>query len=250
MIAAATWLPTAYGYSLEATGAVGEVTWYRSSHWPDGRSSSRKLGTGASTIDLTVPLDGATVSYTAVDSAGTASVTVTPAVPTKPVLGLVAGGELPAVEVVVESLHEQEVTARGVFHDVLDRNEPYYEPMRPIDKHGEMSLLLAHPPGGFPGASLSRLRALLRTGQPLMLRTLCNDKVEDLAFAALRWTEGHTGTRHGPDRRTAVSWRAVSPVWGDEIAVAGRVWAMVPPEFPTWADAAANGTWLDMVEGR
>lgn len=247
----ATWLPDVYGYRLEATGNVGTPTWYRSAYWTDGRFRNASLGTGNPRHDLNVPLDAPTVIYTAVDGADIVELEVTPPAATMPVLGLLDRTDVPAAEVVVESLQEQSVEARTVYYDVLDRNEPFYQTMRPASRTGTMVLFVKHPGGPFPGKMLDRMRKMLRTGEPMVLRTTCNDRVQDLLFIFQRWTESQVGeaNRHGPDRRVTVEWRAVDPSWADPVT-SGRVWALVPKEFSTWTDVVAQvPTWADLVSG-
>ena len=253
MTVAAEWLPGPRGYRVTQSTPTGEVTWYRSVTWDDGRASNVLLGGGATRTDLTVPLDGGTVTYTAADDAG---VEVTPGMvppqPATPVLGLPHDPYTTAVEVVVETMREQITQGRTVFYDILDRNEPYMEPLPPVDRSGVMVLRLEHPGGGFPGPTLAALRRIQRTGQPLMLRTTCNERVEDLSFAWMEWTETAFGfgNEHGPDRKASITWRAVDPLWGEEVVLVGRVWAQVPVEFPTWGDVVAGvPTWGDLVGG-
>lgn len=245
----ATWLPTVYGYRLDAAGAVGAPVWYRSAYWSDGRFSNQTIGTGVQIHDLMVPLDGATVTYTAIDGADIAEATVAPpSIPT-PVIGLIGYPEIAAAEVIVESSREQNVAGRPIFHDVLDRNEPFVETQRPIERTGQMTLRLTHTGGVFPGTMLTRLRAMLRFGGIMMLRTLCTDRVEDLVFVFTSWSEQQIGdgNEHGPSRKVVIDWRAVDPLWGAEISMSTRVWGMVPSEFPSWTAVVAGvPTWGDL----
>jgi hypothetical protein len=247
----ATWLPDVHGYKLTATGGTGVPTWYRSCYWPDGRFRNAGIGTGLPAYDTNVPIDGPTVVYTAIDGALTGEKTVKPPTHALPVLGLFDRTDMPAAEVVVESFREQSVTARTVYYDILDRNEPFIQTMRPAARTGSMTLHVAHPGGAFPNPTIDRLRKMLRTGERMTLRTTCNDRVEDLLFIFERWTEMQVGSgnHHGPDRKIEIEWRAVDAMW-DTLAVAGRVWAMVPGEFATWTDVVAQvPTWDDLVAG-
>lgn len=247
----AEWLPTVYGYKL-TTDQVGP-RWYRGDVWPDGRTQNTDLGTGNPVTDLMVPLDGATVTYTAVTTVGEEDIQVTPPEAVKPVLGLPNRPDIPAAQVTVQTAREFEVQGRSYVYEVLDRNVPLVEPEPPIDRQGEMVLRMEHPVGAtYPGKVLRDVRAMLRTGEPFHLRSTCHERVDSVSAVAVSFTETAFGdnNEHGPSRLITIQWRAVEPLWGDNLVIAARIWATVPIEFATWADVPAQvATWDELAYG-
>jgi len=249
----ATWDDRTKSYTLSTT-MPGTVTWWRTSNYPDGRYTFDPLGTGNPILDIMVPLEtGVQVTWTASIGTEDESLTVVPPVQPLPVLSALVDPPLPtAVGVVVVSQREYEVVGRSVLYEVLDRTVPYIDYQPPSDISGELVFRFDHPGGPFPGPALAAFRDLIRSGMPLMLRTLCNGRVSTISFAPTGMEESHigSGNHHGPDRDATLKYRLIEPLWGDRLRIAGRLWFEVPMEFATWADVPASvATWDALVAG-
>jgi hypothetical protein len=252
MTITATWNPTSYTYTL-TTALTGTVSWWRTVVWPDGRTLGLSLGTGNPVTDTTVPLNGGLVTWYANNGTTQEQLSLTPPSPAGPILSVPSDPGLPAAMVTVLTQREWTVRGRAYLYEVLDRNTPWVEPMPPIERTGELVLRLEHPDHqAFPGTVLARVRNMLRTGKPMLLRTVCHTRVETISFIPLDWTETHLGEPnvHGPDRTATITWQAVEPLYGDDIKVAGRLWWQVPVEFGTWDQLRATGlTWDELAAG-
>lgn len=251
MTATATWDPVGATWTLTTT-LPGTATWHRTTLGAAGEYTYRRIGTGSTLIDPAAPVDGSQISWTAANGYDDQTVTVHPDPGPGPVLSVPAMPALPAATVTVLTLRAYEVTGRPYFYDVLGRSTAWLEPQPPIERTGELVLDLPHTGAAFPGDTLRQVRDILRTGQPVLLRSTCQQRVETVGFAVLSFTETHPGqgNSHGPDRRITIRWRAVEPLWGDEGATVARLWMEVPQEFPTWDDVKASGlTWDELAYG-
>lgn len=254
MTATATWQASYHGYRLSTTMG-GTIDWWRTTTWFDGRSLSVAAGQGNPFDDPMVPIapDGSTTYY-AQSSLGTQESVggLTPPPSTYPILNIPSDPLVAAVQVTVQTQREWSVSGRTAFYDVIGRNIPYVEPLPAIDRTGQIVLRQEHPGGGFPGQALTAVRDMLKTGKPMLLRTVCPERVETLAFVATEWTEVHFGdpNAHGPSRMVDITWRAVEPLFGDDVQVAANLWFQVPGKYGTWAQLEATGlTWDQLAWG-
>ena len=252
MAITAEWSATYYGYEL-TSALAGAVSWWKVTNWPDGRVLSIAAGTGNPLRDTMVPTSpGAVTTYYAQAASGAEQITLTPPAFAEPLLNVPSDISQHGSPVVVQTQREYTVTGRTAVYEVLDRDVPWVEPMAPIDRRGQLVLRMEHPGGAFPGNRLRYVREMLRTGQPMLLRTTCNERVETLSFIAESWTEVHVGqpNSHGPDRLIDISWRAVEPLWGEEARPAGVLWFAVPVRYGTWDQVKATGkTWEELAWG-
>jgi hypothetical protein len=254
MTITATWNTVYIGPSVTTT-LPGAIQWWRVTNWPDGRVLSVSAGAGNPLLDTQYPLSpgGATTYYAQSDSgASESSAVFTAPVIDHPILGVPSDPTQQAQPVVVLTQREWTVTGRTAIYEVLGRTVPWVEPIPPIERRGQLVLRMEHPGGGFPGTALDRVRDMLKTGKPLQLRTVCPERVETISFVMTSVTEVHVGqpNAHGPDRLVDISWQAVEPLYGEDIAVAKRLWFQVPIEFGTWADVEASGlSWDELAWG-
>lgn len=253
MAITATWNSVYHGFHL-STDLAGTIAWWRNTNWADGRSLSVSVGTGNPIDDTMVPLaaGASSIYYAQSNSGGTNSLAALPPEHAAPVLSMPSDPTFQAHEVTVQTQREWTVTGRTAIYEVLGRSVPWVEPIPPIERRGQLVLRMEHPGGGFPGMVLDGVRDMLKTGKPLLLRTVCPERVESISFVATSVTEVHLGqpNAHGPGRLVDISWQAVEPLYGEDIEVVKRLWFMVPVEFPSWAAVEASGlTWDQLVYG-
>lgn len=189
-------------------------------------------------IDRWAPL-GVPVSYYWVDSDGVQQPPPVTVDAPGPVLSSATGsGTVPVVVVTQPPLRWE---ARSVAHDVLYRPDPVVT-VAPARYHSATLRLHCPEP-----VHRGNLRALLARGEPLILRAVCRDAVDDVTFLPLRWTEELvSASQPGGGRWVDVEYQAVMdnpsgyrplPDWSwTALEAAYDSWSAVEAAYPSWAD--------------
>jgi hypothetical protein len=201
------------------------------------------VGTERVTIDRWAPL-GVPLLYYWQDADGlqVASDPIT-LVADRPVLSSATGSGFALVTVVTQPPLRWE--ARSVAHDVLYRPEPVVT-VAPARYHSATLRLHVADMVARIG-----LRALLARGEPLILRTMCGDAVDDVTFLPLRWTEELvSASRPAGARWMDIEYQAVMdnptayrplPDWSWEaLEAAYESWAAVEAAYATWDQVEAG----------
>ena len=183
-----------------------------------------EIGTGVDLIDRLVPLN-LQMYYTAiddVDSAVAGPITVASA---KPVLSSTRSGA--ARQVVIVAQQPQSWSARSVWHPIIDRTDGPVVSIFPMEfRAGTMTLDLAD------RDERNDLLGMLRPGDPLILRSICPDRVDELTFLALEVSDPYvTDGAWSSGQRLEIRYQSVAtepaayappPEWSYQAALAAH----------------------------
>ena len=164
-------VPSLWAVRLEATGATGQVDWYRRRLGRDTKVGSTQ---GDGVLFDYMPELNVTYDYTAVDDTGSDSVpgVIVPA--DGPVLSSTTSAI--AHRVTVVRIRPFRVFGRSVAHDILGRTDPVVTIHPSTYPEFDLQLLLR-------GAQdRDTLLPLLELGEPLVIRSNCPDRVPTRVF--------------------------------------------------------------------
>lgn len=211
------------------------TTWVR----PSGAGADVRVG-----IDGQIPLNTPT-AYHVTDSAGA----VLDAGPytiaaDAPILSD-ATDPTRYASVVVVSQPPNEWEAGSVSWDVLGQAAPYVSVLPMRLREGTIELLER------TRAERAGLRALLAPGNPMLLRAVCPDAVDDMTFIVEHAREELVDEQRPPGHRIlALDYRAVSADLGPVTTVPGRTYASLLTEAPTYDDVLFRyATYADVLTG-
>ena len=235
LTATATEVAGKWSVQLSASGSVGSVTWFR-----DVSQRITEVGTGTSVIDRTVPLN-TEVYYEAVDDADSAVAGPITIASEYPVLSSSQSGAAHQVTVVAQQ--PQSWQARSVWHPILDRTDgPIVSIFDAEWRAGTLVLQL-----GTDRALRGNLIQMLMVGDPLIIRATCPERVDDLTFLPLDWTDPYiVDGQWGSGQRLEIRYQSVSaepPAWvappewtyGD-VLISHAAYSDLLPVYPTYSD--------------
>ena len=182
-------VPAMWGVRLVATGAEGPVSWSRD----DGAADPVPVATGVEVIDRTAPLNQPLV-YIAEDGSTRAEADPVTIAATAPILGSLLSPE--TLPVVVEQYRPLRWEGTSTIHKVLGAHEPYVSVGEAASPSGTLVIRAA------TGGDRLALVRLLSSGEPMLLRTTCPDRLDTLRFVAAGWEDpfASDGARQGTSR--------------------------------------------------
>jgi hypothetical protein len=150
-----------------------------------------------------------------------------------------------AVPVVVQRDHENEREARGVIYDVIERESPAVAiaPMR--FPSGDLVLRV-------PQEDRAALDDLIRSGEPLSLRTPHPESSDDKTFMVLRFAQ-RAALDDLPKgyREVTLSYQVIEDDLGPFYTGADNTWTAVQGAHATWTDVLVTyATWADVRRNR
>ena len=231
-------VPGKYAVRATASGATGTVEWVR-----DQSGRQTFIGIGTDIVDRMVPLNTA-VNYVAiddVDSAVSAEITVAS---TRPVIASSMYGTTHQVTVIAQQPNRWR--ARSVWHPVLDRTDgPVVSIFDAEWREGNMTLALED------RTQRHDLIDLLMAGDPLILRSPCPERVDDLTVLPLEWSDPYiTDGQWGSGQRLQIRYQSVTaeppaymppPEWTyDDVLTAHATYTEVLGVYATYSDLLAK----------
>ena len=221
-----------------ASGAVGTVEWVR-----DESGRQTFVGAGTDIVDRMVPLN-TEVIYVATDDTATAQSAPITVDSTHPVLASTMYGTTHQVTVIAQQPNSWR--ARSVWHPVLDRTDgPVVSIFEAEWREGNMTLALAD------RNERHDLIDLLMNGDPLILRSACPDKVDDLTILPLEWSDPYVvDGQWGSGQRLQIRYQSVTdeppaymppPAWTyDDVLIEHATYSEVLGTYATYADLLAK----------
>jgi hypothetical protein len=219
-------VPGAWSVRLTASGATGGVQWVR-----DEAGRETVIGTGLDVVDRYAPLN-TLLYYIATDDTATAVSAPITISSEYPVLASSMYGTSRQVTVVAQQPNSWR--ARSVWHPVLDRADgPVVSIFEAEWREGSMVLGLAD------RDERHDLIGMMMRGDPLILRTTCPDRVDDLTILPLEWSDPYiTNGRFDSGQRLDVRYQSVTP----------EPPAYVPPPEWTYSEVlAAHATYSEVL---
>ena len=226
LTATATEVPGTWAVRLTATGATGTVQWVR-----DESGRQTVIGTGTDVIDRLVPLN-TPVIYVATDDTATAVTSEVTVASDYPVLSSSMFGT--ARQITILAQQPNTWSARSVWHPILDRTDgPVVSIFDAEWRAGQMVLTLAD------RDERHALIDMLMNGDPLILRSPCPDRVDELTILPLQWSDPYVVDGDwNSGQRLEVSYQSVTP----------EPPAYVPPPAWTYADVlTAHDTYTEVL---
>jgi len=127
-----------------------------------------------------------------------------------------------------------EFDGMSVWHPVLNRSDPFVTIHPALYPRCELHL---HAP---TNSDRKAIQALLMRGDPLLLRSTCDDRLDSITFLPTSWADPlmADAARSGPTRYE-IRAQLVQEAPGLVTAVPDRIYADLPPEAATYADLKA-----------
>lgn len=203
MIIATEVIASAWAVRLTATGATGTVDWYRS----EGGSDTA-LGSGATVVDRGCRLN-TPITYWATDDIDLVVAPPVTVAAERPVLSSTVHGT--AREVTVIRFRPYSGEGRSVWHDVIGRTDPPVSIFPAVYPSLELVLRI------HDDQERAALIRMLQPGDPLMLRSVCPPRLDDMTVLMRTWSDPFPddSLREGPGelRITCQRTSEVPPAW-------------------------------------
>jgi len=237
MTVAAEVVASLWGVRLTASGATGDVDWYRD----DEGGDQILVGTGEEIIDRTCGLNIPLV-YTAVDDTASVNTGIVRVDSDHPVLG---NGLIPvARQVQVVSYRPLSWEATSTYHRVLGSRKPFVTAAPAIDPSGTLVLRARD------RAERYLLVGMLTAGDPLLLRTTEPDRLDTLTFVMTNLSDPFVReTMREGETRLQVEFQAVAAI-RDQVVPASWTYEALKSSWPDYrAVEAAYADYVSLLAG-
>lgn len=210
-----------WAVKLTAANASGTVTWLRR---VGGRDHN--IGTGATVWDYSPPLNRP-ITYIATDDTSSAVTQQVTVAADGPILSSTISPI--AYPVTVVDYRPLRGIAATVWHPVLGRNDPVVTIHPALYPSGLLRLYMA------TATVRVQLIELLTLGEPLVLRTTCTDRVDNMTFVMTEWEDPFVNDRRkGPPAYLDITFQQVTDEIGAPIPIPDRTYQTWVDDHPTY----------------
>jgi hypothetical protein len=229
-----------YAVRLTASGQTGTVSWYRDT----ADENDAHIGDGPALVDRGGPVSEPVAYYATNDLTLATAPTITVDSGGLPVLASTMYNV--AYPVTVVSYRPYRGQGASVWHPVIGRSDPLVSIFPALYPAGMLRLRVET-----NDQRLDLVRNLLAKGDPLYLRPTCHDRLDEMTFLMLDWSDPYVGAEsQGGPLYLDINYQRVTEVPPAWTPTPDRTYQTIIDQHATYQDVLDSyATYQDMLDG-